>query len=60
MTKRKGHADKARKLTKEGERNRDGRFMGVRIADPAVRPRDTTVREIRRAVHAVLARRKRA
>lgn len=60
MTKGKEHADKVRKPSKGVKRDQDGRFMGVRIADPAVKPRDTTVREIRRAVDAVFARRKRA
>jgi hypothetical protein len=60
MAKRKVQADKAREQAKESKRDRDGRFMGVRIADPAVKPRGTTVREIRRAVDAVLARRKSA
>jgi hypothetical protein len=54
MAKRK---EQARKPTKEGKRDRDGRFMGVRIADPPVKPRSTTVREIRRAVATVLGRR---
>ena len=57
MAKRK---EPARKQTKDGKRDRDGHFMGVHIADPAVKPRGTTVREIRRAVNAVLAKRKSA
>jgi predicted TIM-barrel fold metal-dependent hydrolase len=57
MSKRKQQAGKATEQVREGRRDRDGRFMGVRIADPPVKPRGTTVREIRRAVAAVLGRR---
>jgi hypothetical protein len=60
MAKGKDRADKVRKPSKGVKRNHDGRFMGIRIADPAVKPVDTTVREIRRAVDAVYSRRKRA
>lgn len=60
MGKNNEHAGKTRKSAKDAKRDRDGRFMDVRIADPAVKPLDTTVREIRRAVDSVLARRKRA
>jgi hypothetical protein len=57
MTKRKQQSGKISEHAKEAKRDRDGRFMGVRIADPPVKPRGTTVREIRRAVAAVLGRR---
>jgi hypothetical protein len=60
MAKGKDRSDKVRKSSKGAKRNHDGRFMGIRIADPAVKPVDTTVREIRRAVDAVYSRRKRA
>ena len=60
MAKRKKHTGKARKPSKDAKRNDGGRFMGIRIADPPVKPRDTTVREIRRAVDAIFARRKSA
>jgi hypothetical protein len=60
MAKGKVRVDKVRKSSKGVKRNHDGRFMGIRIADPAVKPVDTTVREIRRAVDAVYSRRKRA
>jgi hypothetical protein len=53
MAKGKDRGDKIRKPSKGVKRNHDGRFMGIRIADPPVKPRDTTVREIRRAVAAV-------
>ena len=33
-----------------------GTFMGIRIADPAVKPRGTTVKKIREAVAATRAR----
>ena len=36
-----------------------GRFMGIRIADPVGKPHGTTVKEIRKAVDTVLARKKR-
>jgi len=56
--------DRAGKAPKQGKSvvksGNDGRFMGIPIADPAVKPRGTTVREIRRAVASVLARRKHA
>jgi hypothetical protein len=61
MAKTKGRAGKAPKQGKTVVKSgKDGRFMGVRIADPAVKPRGTTVKEIRRAVASVLARRKHA
>jgi len=60
MAKGKDRADKVRKASKGAKRHHDGRFMGIRIADPPVKPRDTTVREIRRAVDAVYSRRKHA
>ena len=60
MTSEKTHSDKAAKARKYAKRAKDGSFMGIRIADPAVKPRGTTVREIRRAVAKVMAGRKRA
>lgn len=51
-----GKISKASKVAKSD----DGTFMGIRIADPAVKPRGITVREIRRAVAKVMADRKRA
>jgi hypothetical protein len=60
MKKETRHSDKARKSGSDAKRGNDGSFMGIRIADPAVKPRGTTVREIRRAVAKVMADRKRA
>jgi hypothetical protein len=61
IPKRKKHTGKVSKPSKDTQRkDGGGRFMGIRIADPPVKPRDTTVREIRRAVDAVFARRKSA
>ncbi len=61
MSKSKEHIGKRRKSGKVLKAKRsEGRFMGVRIADPPVKPRGTTVREIRRAVATVLAGHKRA
>ena len=60
MAKGKDRADKVRKASKGAKRHHDGRFMGIRIADPPVKPRGITVREIRRAVDAVYSRRKHA
>jgi len=60
MANEKAHSDKAPKARKDAKRREDGSFMGIRIADPAVKPRGTTVREIRRAVAKVMAGRKRA
>jgi hypothetical protein len=48
------------KATKVAKRDKDGTFMGIRIADPPVKPRGVTVQQIRRAVETVMARRKRA
>jgi|GEM_PF-4722833 len=62
MSKSRDPAGKAaRKSTRPAKREGgEGRFMGVRIADPPVKPRGTTVREIRRAVATVMAGQKRA
>lgn len=58
MDKSKEHAGRRGKSGKAPKRGSDdGRFMGVRIADPPVKPRGTTVQQIRRAVAVVLGRR---
>ena len=36
--------------TKSGDKALSGSFMGIRIVDPAVKPRGTTVKRIREAV----------
>jgi hypothetical protein len=60
MGKAKDQTRKAGKTEKSRAKRENGRFMDIRIADPAVKPRGTTVGEIRRAIESVLARRKRA
>jgi hypothetical protein len=60
MAKAKSQGSKATKAGKAVKRVKDGRFMGVRIADPVVKPRNTTVGEIRKAVDSVMSKRKRA
>ncbi len=60
MASEKKQSDKTPKARKDAKRGKGGSFMGIRIADPAVKPRGTTVREIRRAVAKVMAGRQRA
>ena len=60
MAKAKKSAGKSSRASKAAKRVKYGTFMGVRIADPPVKPRGVTVQQIRRAVEAVMARRKRA
>jgi len=43
-----GEPKKARKTAKR--KDASGTFMGIPIADPAVRPKGVTVRQIRKAV----------
>jgi hypothetical protein len=57
MAKAKKSAGKSSRASKAAKRVKYGTFMGVRIADPPVKPRGITVREIRRAVATVLGRR---
>jgi hypothetical protein len=57
MAKAKKSAGKSSRASKAAKRLKYGTFMGVRIADPPVKPRGITVREIRRAVATVLGRR---
>jgi hypothetical protein len=38
------------KSAKSGDKTASGSFMGIRIVDPAVKPRGTTVKRIREAV----------
>lgn len=57
MDKAKEHIAKRGKPRKAPKReSNEGEFMGVRIADPPVKPRGITVSRIRRAVATVLAR----
>jgi len=49
---------KPARASKAKKKGKYGTFMGVRIADPPVKPRGITVREIRRAVAKVMAERK--
>jgi len=60
MAKTKKSISKPARVKRSVKKAKYGTFMGIRIADPAVRPRDITVREIRRAVAKVMADRKRA
>lgn len=56
---KKAHSEPAKKSGKHSETvsHTDGSFMGIRIADPAVKPKGTTVRQIRKAVAAVARKR---
>ena len=60
MAKTKKSISKPARVKRSVKKVKYGTFMGIRVADPAVRPRDITVREIRRAVAKVMADRKRA
>jgi hypothetical protein len=54
MAKAKKHTSKKKYV---GRTSKDGRFMGVRIADPVVKPVKVTVEKIRRAVDNAIRKR---
>lgn len=60
MTKAKNAVGRPARGKKAAKKAKQGTFMGIRIADPPVKPRGITVQQIRRAVEAVIARRKHA
>ena len=60
MAKAKKSVGKPARGKKAAKKVKYGTFMGIRIVDPPVKPRGITVQEIRRAVEAVMARRKSA
>jgi hypothetical protein len=54
MAKAKKHASRKKGAARSSE---DGRFMGVRIADPVIKPVKVTVEKIRRAVDNAIRKR---